>query len=141
MRTAILVDGSFFIKRYRYLYHDSKTKTPNQVARDLYAGLLRNLRSANKSQINRKELYRIFYYDCPPLTKRVQNPVSKRGFNFGDTEEAKFRIAFHEELKRLRKVALRLGRISDDGHWAINPKKTKELLNEKSLSLNYLRKM
>lgn len=134
MKAAILVDGSYFIKRYRTLYPDWRTKAPNQVARDLYAGLLRNLRKVNKrgnGGATSKELYRIFYYDCPPLEKRVQNPVSKRGFSFGDTDEAKFRNEFHEDLKRFRKVALRLGRISDDGHWAIKPNKIKELLNGK----------
>ena len=78
-----------------------------------------------------RELYRILFYDCPPLTKRVQNPVTKRGFDFKDTSEAKFRLAFHEELKKFRKVAIRLGRVSDGGSWIIKPEKTKDLLNHK----------
>ncbi len=131
MKSAILVDGSYFIKRYRALYPEWKRKTANQVARDLYGGLLRNLRNTNKNLINKRELYRIFFYDCPPLVKRAQNPVSKKGFSFGNTPEAIFRNDFHSELKRFRKVALRFGRIADDGHWVINAKKTKELLNHK----------
>ena len=83
------------------------------------------------AQKSSKELYRIFFYDCPPLSKRVQNPVTKRGFNFSDTDEANFRTQFHQELKRFRKVALRLGRVSDDGYWTIKPNKVKELLNNK----------
>lgn len=132
MKAAILVDGSFFIKRYRTLYPDWRDKSPNEVARGLYAGLLRNLRKVNKKNPrSTKELYRIFFYDCPPLEKRVQNPVSRRGINFGDSDEAKFRRSFHEELKRFRKVALRLGRISGDGHWMIKPDRVKELFNGK----------
>lgn len=131
MQSAILVDGSYFIKRYRALYPDWREKSPNQVARDLYSGLLRNLRQVNSKGVKKKELYRIFFYDCPPLVKRAQNPVTKKGFSFGDTPEAKFRNEFHQELKRFRKVALRFGRIADDGHWVINSKKTKELLNNK----------
>lgn len=134
MKTAILVDGSFFIKRYRTLFKDWKDHSPHKIARNLYAGLLRNLRKANKRELGRKQpqkLYRIFFYDCPPLEKRVQNPISKKGFNFGSSEEAKFRNAFHAELKRLRKVALRLGRLADDAHWALKPSKLKDLLNEK----------
>lgn len=130
MKAAILVDGSYFIKRYRSLYPDWRNKSPNQVARDLYGGLLRNLRKANKNG-NAKELYRIFFYDCPPLEKRLQNPVSKKGFNFGESTEANFRRELHEELKRFRKVALRLGRIEDNGYWIIKPQKTKDLLNQK----------
>lgn len=131
MKTAILVDGSYFIKRYRLLYPDWKSKNANQVVRDLYGGLLRNLRYANKNGNARKELYRIFFYDCPPLEKRLQNPVSKKGFNFGESVEATFRKELHEELKRFRKVALRLGRIEDNGYWIIKPQKTKDLLNSK----------
>jgi uncharacterized LabA/DUF88 family protein len=131
MKTAILVDGSYFIKRYRSLYSDWRNKSPNQVVRDLYGGLLRNLRKANKNGNSKKELYRIFFYDCPPLEKRLQNPISKKGFNFGESNEANFRKELHEELKRFRKVALRLGRIEDNGYWIIKPQKTKDLLNQK----------
>lgn len=136
MRTAILVDGSFFVKRYRALYTDWREKTAIQVAKDLHAGLLSNLYQANpnkrgNSATRDRELYRIFFYDCPPLTKRAQNPISKKGFDFGNTDEAKFRSALHEELKRSRKVALRLGRIADDGHWSIKPSQIKLLLNKK----------
>ena len=137
MKAAILVDGGYFIKRYRFLYSDWRERSPNQVARDLYGGLLRNLREANKNPGERKALYRIFYYDCPPLDKRIQNPVSKKGFEFGETPEAKFRLELHRQLKRSRKVALRLGRIADHGHWVIHPNKTKDLLNKK-LSLDDL---
>ncbi len=134
MKTAILVDGSYFVRRYRTLHPEWRTKTPGQIAEDLYDGLLRDLLEVNKGQDSNtrpRELYRIFFYDCPPLSKRGQNPVSKRGFNFGDTDEAQFRTGFHEELKKFRKVALRLGRISDDGRWMIKPNKVKELLQEK----------
>ena len=130
MKSAILVDGGFFIKRYRALYSDAGSKSPNQIARDLYGGLLRNLRKVNRNSETKrkKELYRIFFYDCPPLSKRVQNPVSGKGINFGETDEAKFRDALHQELRRFRKVALRLGRISDGGYWTITPRRTKDLL-------------
>ncbi len=132
MKSAILVDGSYFVKRYRFLYREWRTKTAKQVARDLYGGLLRDLRGINRKGIRERELYRILFYDCPPLEKRVQNPVTKKGFTFASTEEAKFRKAFHKELKCLRKVALRLGRLADDGHWIIKPQRTKDLLSKKT---------
>lgn len=128
MKSAILVDGSFFIKRYRVLYPDWRNRLPNQVARDLYAGVVKSLRSACKNSTKR-EIYRIFYYDCPPITKRLENPITKKGINMGSTPEAIFRTAFHEELKKFRKVALRLGRIADDGSWVIKTDITKKLLN------------
>ena len=30
----------------------------------------------------RRELYRIFYYDCPPITKKVHHPLTKRAIDF-----------------------------------------------------------
>lgn len=128
MRTAILVDGGFFLKRYRYLYSKGVSHDPRTVAKNLHKGLLEHL----KQKPARSELYRILFYDCPPLTKRVQNPISKRGFDFGSSTEAKFRLQFHEELKRLRKVALRLGRMSDNAHWEIQPHVSKKLLAGKT---------
>ena len=133
MKSAILVDGSFFVKRYRSLYPDWQNKSALRVARDLYAGLLRDFRHANKKGhgTKKKELYRIFFYDCPPLSKRLQNPVSNKGFDFGKSPEALFRNELHAHLRRFRKVALRLGRMADEAQWAIKPNKVKDLLNNK----------
>jgi len=130
MKTAILVDGGFFIKRYRTLYKGWQNHSPQKVANELIKALMNNLEIIN-SKNGTKELYRIFYYDCPPLTKRIQNPITKKGITLEKTKESIFRTAFFDELKRKRKVALRFGRISDNGHWSINSKKTKELINKK----------
>lgn len=134
MKTAVLVDGGFFIYRYRFLHPDWKERSPGQIAKDLFSTSLKSIDKVNKrgnEDRHPRELYRILFYDCPPLSKRVQNPVSKRGFDFSETDEAKFRTAFHKELLQFRKVALRLGRISEGGHWTIKPDKVKELLNGK----------
>jgi uncharacterized LabA/DUF88 family protein len=76
----------------------------------------------------RADLYRIFFYDCPPLTKKMHFPVSKRSINLADTPEAKFRLAVHEALRQERKVALRLGRLSDFSMWKIKEATTKRLV-------------
>lgn len=74
------------------------------------------------------ELYRIFFYDCPPLTKKLHRPVSKAAIDLSKTPEAKFRFAVHDELQKVRKVALRLGRLNDDSEWRIRPSTSKRLL-------------
>ncbi len=125
MPTAILVDGGFFIKRYRHLYVYT---TPQKTAKDLHEICLRHLSVKQKGQEN-KELYRIFYYDCPPLLKKVHNPVTKKAIDFAKTNESIFRQDFHKELRKLRKVALRLGRLADYADWQITPEKTKQLFN------------
>jgi len=129
MKTAVLVDGGFFIKRYRTLYGNMGQNcfAPHQVVRNLYGGILRDIRSANRHN-SRRELYRILYYDCPPLDKRVQNPISNKGIDFIKSPEAQFRLDLHRELKKQRKVALRLGHLGTESHWIITPDKTKQLL-------------
>lgn len=126
MATAILVDGGFFLKRYRYL---RGLQPPEKAARDLHWMCCEHLR--RKRSNYRRQLYRIFFYDCPPLTKRVQNPVTGRSFSFAKTPTCTWRLAFHEELKKLRKVALRLGYLNErEGHWIIKPDKLKALLRQ-----------
>lgn len=74
------------------------------------------------------DLYRIFYYDCLPYNKKQHNPVNGKSIDFSKTDQHNFQIQFFEELKKKRKVALRLGDLEDRRRWIIKPNKTKELL-------------
>ena len=133
MPTAILVDGDFFLRRYRCLVGSQRS---DQVAADLHRMCLEHLKQTDGRNI-RRDLYRIFFYDCPPLSKKVHNPVTKVAIDFGKTPSAIWRHAFHDELRRLRKVALRLGYVNEDmAHWAIRPDKVKELFNGKTTIAN-----
>lgn len=128
MPTAILVDGGFFIKRYRQIYPNHTEQPAQKAAKTLHEICLKHLFSSQKEVRN---LYRIFYYDCPPLSKKAHNPINKKAIDFSKTQEAIFRHALHMELRKLRKVALRLGRLSDSGDWQIKPDKLKQLLSKK----------
>ncbi|MBR3467283.1 MAG: NYN domain-containing protein [Bacteroidales bacterium] len=83
---------------------------------------------AHSHEGNNNILYRIFYYDCMPLEKKFHNPISKRVVDFSKTKECLFRKALFEELKKKRKVALRLGSVKENGQWQIYPAKVKELI-------------
>ncbi len=48
-----------------------------------------------------------------------------------------FRSGFHNELRKLRKVALRFGRLADFGRWEIHPGPLKRLL-KRQISVNEL---
>lgn len=68
------------------------------------------------------ELYRILFYDCPPLTKRVHTPIGKRAITLARTPEALLRVAVHDRLHATRKVAVRLGRLNDKMNpWRLKP--------------------
>jgi len=79
----------------------------------------------------RRDLYRIFFYDCPPLYKKLHNPISGAACDFKKSEEAIFRQALHAALLTKRKVALRLGHLASDTPWTIKPTKIDELLKKK----------
>jgi uncharacterized LabA/DUF88 family protein len=126
MTTAVFVDAGFFLKRFPIVYPAKDSKDPKLVARILHEMSLDHLRQ--KGDADRKDLYRIFVYDCPPLEKKAQTPISKRAIDFGKSQTATFRNVFHHELKCLRKVALRLGRLQDRKSWRIKPAKLGDLL-------------
>jgi uncharacterized LabA/DUF88 family protein len=93
------------------------------VAETLYTMLL--------SHVEKDEgLYRILFYDCPPLTKKIHHPISGKIIDFSKSKEAKFRLEFFNELKKRRKMALRVGYIATKEQWIIWPRKTKLLLNK-----------
>lgn len=125
-KTAILVDGSFFLKRYKSL-KGVKTLDPKKLADDLWRMCIAHLEG--QGDRDKFSLYRIFYYDCLPLNKKSHNPVSGRLIDFSKSDEYEFRIDFLEELKKKRKIALRLGVLEDRNRWIIKPLKTKELLS------------
>lgn len=121
IKVAILIDGAFFTKRYCYLYDKYKQKTPKEIVNDLYT-----IAHAHVGENN--YLYRIFFYDCEPLKKKVHNPISGKCIDFSRTLSAERQQGILEELKRKRKVALRLGTLKDSKEWVIYPDKIKQLL-------------
>jgi uncharacterized LabA/DUF88 family protein len=118
--TAILVDGGFFLRRYRHTFGELSDAT--KVAQDLFRMCLAHL-------ANREQLYRILFYDCPPLNKKAHRPVSGRAIDFSKTDAFHFRSELHRELVRLRKVAVRRGRLSAKTGWTIRPQAMKALLS------------
>lgn len=123
-KIAVLIDGGFFIKRFNSLYNKERKMTGTEVADHLYT--LAHYHIGQKNV-----LYRIFYYDCVPLSKKFHNPVSHKLIDFSKSPEYKFRMDLIEGLKRKRKVALRLGTLKDNSNWLIYPSVTKELLSGK----------
>lgn len=97
-----------------------------EVAEHLYT-------MAHKHVGNRNVLYRIFYYDCEPLSKKAHNPITGKAIDFSKSDEFKFRTDLIEALKKKRKVALRIGTLKDNKSWAFRPYVVKELLSGKKM--------
>ncbi|MGI6042147.1 MAG: NYN domain-containing protein [Candidatus Alectryocaccobium sp.] len=127
MKTAILVDGGFYRKRAATLWGK---KTPQKRADELMAYCREHLRHERK--FDDRSLYRIFYYDCPPLAKTVYHPLLKRGIDFRQSETYTWANRFFDELKKQRKVALRMGELSDSyAAYSLHPEKQKDLFGNK----------
>jgi uncharacterized LabA/DUF88 family protein len=124
--TAILVDGSFFLKRYRSIYRPTQDDAV-EVANALWKQCSDHLKQGKEPN----DLYRVFYYDCLPFSKKQHNPVSGRSIDFSKTPQFAFRTALFEELKKRRKFALRLGVLHDRKGWIISSSRTKAILKKK----------
>lgn len=147
VKTAILVDGGFYRKRASYFWGK---KTPSQRSNELYAYCMAHIRDTASEQELSRTLYRIFYYDCPPIEKVIYHPLLKRNIDFGKLDTFSWTNDFFNELRSKRKVALRLGELSDAfAGYQLYPETVKDLcagkisiedLDEKDFKINFSQK-
>lgn len=134
MPTAILIDGAFFIKRFRRIepHNANNAQRAVEVAFRWAVAHLNEGNGRDGSKI-RHDLYRIFFYDCPPLELKLHHPITKRSVDLKNSHEARFRRKLHELLKARRKVALRLGHLATNAgaHWTVAPALLQDLLKGK----------
>lgn len=122
-KTAILVDGGFYQKRAQYLWGK---RTPVERANELITYCMRHLEEKHEKH----RLYRIFYYDCPPIDSSKWHPFLHTNINFKKTDQYMWMTDFLEELRKKRKVALRLGILADkQSSFILNDTALKELCN------------
>lgn len=115
--TAIFVDGAFFLARFRKVYTDRDINDARTVAKTVFSMAIEHIKALDRPK---EALYRIFFYDCAPLDKRFQRPISGDIVDFGASPMADFRRDLHDQLRRQRKMALRLGRLADrGGEWQL----------------------
>ncbi|MBE6129591.1 MAG: NYN domain-containing protein [Erysipelotrichaceae bacterium] len=129
IRTAILIDGGFYRKRAIRCFG---FKTPKERAEELDKYCKRHLSENINGVTHEHNLYRIFYYDCPPSKKAVYNPVTKNNDELSKSELYSWVLDFLEELKNQRKYAVRLGELSEaEMGYYLSPSKTKDILTGK----------
>ena len=123
-RTAILVDGAFFLARYRKVWGERDANDARTVAKTVFGMALEHLKALDRP---RESLYRIFFYDCPPLDKTFVRPISGDTVDFGRSGAAGFRRDLHDQLRRQRKMALRPGRLAERGEWKLKYQAVQQL--------------
>lgn len=123
VKTAIMVDGAFYRKRAYYFWGDL---SPADRAKELEQYCRRHI----KEETLGAELYRVFYYDCPPSAKKVYHPLMKKTIDLSMTDQYKWTLEFFRELMHQRKFALRLGRLAEEqAFYNLKPSVTRKLLN------------
>lgn len=123
IKTAILVDGAFYRKRAYNLFGD---KTPAERAKELSAYCHRHIKQEKEGA----QLYRVFYYDCPPIEKKLFHPLTQKQVDLSKTDDYTWANEFFKELKHQRKFALRLGRLAEEqAQYVIKPKVLRNILS------------
>lgn len=123
MKTAILVDGGFYRRRAQATFGDIS-------AQDRAVELSNYCKRHLKSHGEQNELYRIFYYDCPPSAKRIFHPLTQKQVDLSKTDLYTWTNQFLDELKKKRKFAIRLGKLAEEqAHYTIRPDIVKKLCN------------
>ena len=133
-KSAILIDGGYFLKRLPIVRPDVNPSDPEAVAssvRQLVRSHLEQLNEVYKVPNAFQLLYRIFYYDARPYDGKEHKPVSSSAIDYARTDQARFRECLFHALRSSRNLAVRLGEVRKDSHrfWILNAGPQKELLN------------
>lgn len=126
MKTAILVDGGFYRKRAKHIWGD---RSPKDRADELIRYCQLHIKDAKDES---RSLYRILYYDCPPMDGLVFDPLSKKNVDLTKSPTYIWTMSFFAELLKRRKVAIRKGALLSRGRgYAFTTEATKSLLAHK----------
>ncbi|MPQ65357.1 MULTISPECIES: NYN domain-containing protein [unclassified Pseudomonas] len=134
-RTAVLIDGGFFFQRIMFFIRKYFRKDFSITAEQLARVIRKIVRlHIEDSRTATRELYRVYYYDCPPPSNQVRLPIASEGqtsadhLNFKSHPPYQLRRDLHDHLRSSRKTALRLGELAKTGEWQLNAHTLKDLL-------------
>lgn len=130
-RIAILIDGGFFLKRLPKLVTPEHCNSPEGIAkcvRRLCFNHVAQLVGKHPGRNWQEHIYRIFFYDAQPYDGKAHHPIDNHPIDFGKSPVAAQRLALFEQLRKERKLALRLGKVNRDHDWALAPSLTKKVL-------------
>lgn len=122
MKAAILIDGGYLLKRLPTVRKDIDARDAAQVDRAIGQLVHSHLEHLNKTACVGNAyalLYRCFYYDAQPYTKRGHLPISRRAIDYGKSPEAQFRLSLFDMLRRRPSFAVRLGQVRRERAWLL----------------------
>jgi len=114
-RTAVLLDGGFVLLQLRRAL-GQRELTADDV-----------LRFAHACIVPGEELFRIYYYDCPPFGRPLVHPMSRVVQDFSKTAVYASRTRLLDELEHSDHVAFRAGVLSAGG-WKLTYRSQQDLM-------------
>lgn len=118
-KVAFIIDGYFMNKRIQSL------KTFYFNGPNIREYCLKHIRGGD-------DLYRIFYYDTPPLEMKGTNPISGKTIDFSTTNVAKKQMALLDSIRETPNFALRLGKTSwINNEWVVNKRLMRDIFKGK----------
>lgn len=120
----------FFIKRLNKLVPTHQCDTPENIARCVRRLCFNHVMrlKGGSGKLWQQHLYRVFFYDAYPYDGKAHHPINICQIEFAKSDLAKARQALFEQLRKERKLALRLGKVNRDHDWALSPRLTKAAL-------------
>jgi uncharacterized LabA/DUF88 family protein len=118
---AILVDGGFITKRIAF-NRKPRTKSPatiQEVTTEFN-------RIKNHESVKDLDLLRIYFYDAPPATGKLKNPISGTELDLAAHPNFSANQSLQQSLEMQTDVALRSGEISVQG-WEIGGNALKDI--------------
>jgi uncharacterized LabA/DUF88 family protein len=115
-KVAILIDGGFFLPRFKNLHQRPPVVSDIQP---FCGGLIQRVQdTSNPNEVD--VLFRIFYYDCRPYGDVETSPNGQK-IDFSQQPTFKAANQFQNDLRTFPQLALRLGGLSFNG-WKIDPR-------------------
>lgn len=105
-KIAIVVDGGFLKKKLKETINH--LPTADEIEGHCHS-LLKDKRFAQDV------LFRIFYYDCPPLSKKITNPINSSVQDLFSTQTSTQNQKVIDQLKLKEDFAVRLGTLASHG--------------------------
>lgn len=136
-KVAILVDGGYYRKISAKVYGKVTAK---ERADELYSYCNRHLKETHFKEEIYNKLYRIFYYDCPPIDKIVYHPLLKKECKFFQYWYEKVDRRLFQRNEQKKKGSIEVRELSEYSvEYNLKYSITKKLLNG-SIDLNDLKR-
>jgi len=132
-KIAVFVDGGFFVRRVEFF--SRKYFGAQKVLPEHMVSIMLHIINQHQAHLKKDILYRIYYYDAPPFTEQLREPVVRPGDkggartkNFKTDPRTIRQLDLHQQLSKTRKVALRMGELAATKRWILNEYAQKSLL-------------